>query len=78
MTPLIFAILIGLAIAVLALALWLDSVALGAASAVFFFLVGAMLLNDGVSGLPGFAASGIGVSFLVLGIGSVFFNVVEG
>lgn len=78
MMPLIFAILVGLAIAVLALALWLDSVALGAASAIFFFITGAMLLNGGVVGLPGFVASGIGVSFLVLGIGAVFFNVVEG
>ena len=71
MMPLIFAVLLLTAIALLAFAFWLDNAAFGVASASVFLIIGGVLLTEGVEGLPGFATTAFATLSVVLAIGVV-------
>ena len=71
MTPIIFAVLLALAIALLAVALWVENAAFGVASASIFLILAGLFLGDGLSDLPGYANVGIALVSGILAIGLV-------
>lgn len=68
MTPLIFAVLLILALALLGLALLMGDSALGVGSASVFFLIAALLFSEGVSDIAGKFSTFFAVTLILIGL----------